>query len=153
MVTTPATPKDPSRDEIYTPPELFEKMAITFDLDVCAPKGGVPWIPAARHYSIEDDGLSQPWTGRVWMNPPYSQTGKWAARFAQHRNGITIVPMSRSQWWGDVWNSDAALVHPVSKPMFKFIKNDQRVNVYMPIVLVAYGDANIEAISRIGRVR
>lgn len=35
-------------DDYYTPRWLFDRMGITFDLDVCAPPGGVPWIPATR---------------------------------------------------------------------------------------------------------
>jgi len=42
-------------DEVYTPSLFFERLGISFDLDVCAPKGGLPWIPATDHYSIEDD--------------------------------------------------------------------------------------------------
>jgi hypothetical protein len=33
-------------DDYYTPPWIFEKLAITFDLDVASPTGGCHWIPA-----------------------------------------------------------------------------------------------------------
>lgn len=54
-----------TKDDYYTPREVFERLGLTFDLDVCAPPGGVPWVPARRYYTTADDGLSQPWFGRV----------------------------------------------------------------------------------------
>lgn len=28
-------------------------------------------MPAARHYTAQDNGLVQPWSGRVYLNPPF----------------------------------------------------------------------------------
>lgn len=53
----------------YTPAWIFERMGLQFDLDPCAPTGGVPWIPAVRHYDLEDNGLTSSWLGKVWLNP------------------------------------------------------------------------------------
>ena len=49
-------------DEMYTPEWIFEKLGLTFDVDVCAPENGIPWLPASKHYSIKDDGLAQEFT-------------------------------------------------------------------------------------------
>jgi phage N-6-adenine-methyltransferase len=79
-------------NEWYTPPELFDTLNTTFDLDVAAPKGGVPWIPAKNYYCEEIDGLKQDWYGFVWCNPPYGKdTGLWLDKFIQHKNGIALV--------------------------------------------------------------
>jgi hypothetical protein len=140
-------------DDYYTPPEVFEALNISFDLDVSAPPGGVDWIPAAHHYSIEDDALKQTWFGRVWMNPPFSNSAPFADRFLEHRNGIALLPTSRARWFGRLWDSDAAIVHPVSKPMFQFVKDGKRANIYMPVILAAFGDDCVSALSNLGRVR
>lgn len=65
---SPQTEK--TADDYYTPPHVFDALALRFELDVAAPPGGVPWVPAERYYTKEDDGLAQPWAGRVWMNLP-----------------------------------------------------------------------------------
>jgi hypothetical protein len=78
--------------EWYTPPWLFEALGIAFDLDPAAPPGGVPWVPAAHHYSEVDDGLAQPWFGRVWCNPPYGRgIERWLDRLRDHGDGIALV--------------------------------------------------------------
>lgn len=65
-------PHAATTDDWYTPAWIFEAMDETFDLDVASPPGGIPWLPCRRYYSLEDDGLAQPWEGFVWCNPPFS---------------------------------------------------------------------------------
>lgn len=50
-------------DDWYTPKWVFDDLGIDFDLDVCAPKEKLEWIPAKKHFSIDVDGLSQQWGG------------------------------------------------------------------------------------------
>ena len=134
-------------DDYYTPSWLFEDMGVTFDLDVAAPPGGVPWIPADKFFTMADDGLSQDWVGRVWMNPPYSQTTAWANRFQQHANGIALLPMSKAAWYNSLWaTADGVATVPTS------IKFDDRA-IAFGLMLWAFGDWAVEAIARIGHVR
>ena len=79
------------KDEWYTPREIIESVG-HFDLDPCAPM--IPLFHTAdRMYNREEDGLSKPWTGRVWLNPPYSQPllDNFMARMADHNNGIALL--------------------------------------------------------------
>lgn len=140
-------------DECYTPRWIFDDLQEEFDLDVCAPRGGVPWIPARRHYSFEDDSLSQPWEGFVWMNPPYSKTSPWWEKFRDHGNGIALIQMSKSKWFQNVWNSDAHMGIPRRTVSIKFIKDGKEHAVYMPVVLIGFGDRARDAIARAARVR
>jgi len=108
-------------DDYYTPPYIFKALGLEFDLDVCAPPGGVPWIPAKRHYSVIDDGLSQEWTGTVWMNPPYSECTPWIDKFIKHNNGIALLPTSNGKWMLKLWASSAVFL---MLPPMKFAKAD-----------------------------
>ncbi len=137
-------------DDYYTPAWVFERMGITFDLDVCAPPGGIPWIPAVRYFTMEDDGLAQEWTGRVWMNPPYSHVWPWVTRFLEHGEGVCLVPFARSQWLNALWDNVDAVVIPPKIGSFKFAADR---TVSYAVCLFAIGDECVEAISRLGRVR
>ena len=87
--------------EWYTPPWLFEELGVQFDLDPCSPGADVvPWVPATKSYTAEDDGLAQLWEGRVWCNPPYgSQVPHWLRRLADHGDGIALVNARTDPRW------------------------------------------------------
>lgn len=139
-------------NDFYTPPGLFLALGIKFDVDVCAPPGGVPWIPATRYLTLEDDGLSQKWIGRVWMNPPFSKPAPWVQRFLLHGNGIALLPQAKSRWYRWLWESEAALVSIAET--FGFIRPGPGVNdIASPLVLAAMGDKSVAAIARLGKVR
>jgi ParB family chromosome partitioning protein len=62
-------------NEWYTPPRFTDaahRVMGDIDLDPASCAFANQFVKAKRYYSIEDDGLEQPWEGRVWMNPPYS---------------------------------------------------------------------------------
>jgi hypothetical protein len=94
-------PNEGATVEWYTPPGIIDALGLTYDLDPCSPPGGLPWIPAQRHFSRTDDGLSQAWEGRVWMNPPYgTATGQWLERFAEHGDGVALVfARTETEWF------------------------------------------------------
>lgn len=96
----------------YTPPWVFEKMGIRFDLDPCHPIKRIEWIPVDKTYNINDDGLRSEWNGNVWLNPPYGKyTKDWLKKLNSHGNGIALV-FSRTDcaWFHDsVVNADSIL--------------------------------------------
>lgn len=65
--------------------------ASTFD-PAAPPHPAAPWLPVDRRYTSAQDGMSLPWHGRVWLNPPYGrETGKWVGRLREHGDGIAFV--------------------------------------------------------------
>jgi len=78
-VTNHATTADPVvTDERYTPGwvlDLVIKVLGGIDLDPCAdPQRRVQ---ATTHFTKNDNGLEQPWSGRVFLNPPFSNSRDW----------------------------------------------------------------------------
>ena len=71
-------------DEWYTPPDFIayaRQVMGGIDLDPASHPIAQQWIQATTSYVVSDEGLIQPWHGRVWLNPPYgSQTALWTDR-------------------------------------------------------------------------
>lgn len=87
-------------DEWYTPKYIFEALGERFDLDVACPPEGPRHVPAKRWLS--QNALTLPWSGFVWMNPPFgNQKVKraWCAKFFEHGNGIALLPDRTSAPW------------------------------------------------------
>lgn len=135
--------------EWYTPPSIFKTIDLEFDIDVCSPKGGLPWIPAKRTFCLEDDGLSQPWTGNIWCNPPYGkETSKWLKKLSLHGKGIALV-FSRTdcKWFHDyVVKADAVMF---LKGRIKFVDGNGLTGgngAGCGSILVAWGAENVKAL-------
>ncbi len=100
-------------DEWYTPSDIVGRVKSALggeiDLDPCAEeeKKGVPakGVPAKNYYTKDDDGLSQEWRGRVFMNPPYSEADRWVAKLVEeYEEGCTtaavvLVPNRSDTAW------------------------------------------------------
>jgi hypothetical protein len=144
-------------NEWYTPPHVFEALGLEFDLDPCAPPGGVPWVPARRHYSIEDDGLTQPWEGRCWVNPPYGpHASLWMRRLAAHGNGIGLVfARTDTAWFHSTVPAADAVCFLEGRlnflsPERRMAANRTNSNAGAPSILVAYGLECAEAVAASG---
>ena len=142
-------------DDYYTPPFIFEALGVEFDLDVSAPPGGVPWIPAKQSLSLLDDGLSTDWVGRVWCNPPFSNASPWAEKMVLHDNGIALLPTSKSAWFHSVWHSSSGVIALASNYKLFLRPNGEGKAIFLPVMLFAFGDDNRETLvnSGLGRVR
>lgn len=97
-------------DTWLTPRYILTQLG-TFDLDPCAAACNPHWVSDGA-MTILEDGLRQPWHGRVFMNPPFSKTSLWLERHAEHGIGISLVPATvESQVWRKhVWTKSMAIL-------------------------------------------
>lgn len=135
-----------------TPPELLSTLG-SFDLDPCSPIQR-PWETAAKHYTVEHDGLKQPWHGRVWCNPPYGRkAGQWLARLADHGNGIALI-FARTEtrmFFSEVWAKATGVLFLEGRIHFHHIDGTRAAaNAGAPSVLVAYGVDNANILRNCG---
>jgi len=94
--------------EWHTPECIIERVVRVMgeiDLDPCSNEGE-PNVPAGQHFTKATDGLSRPWTGRVYMNPPYGQgIILWVEHLCQQfergdvSEAIALVPARTDPAW------------------------------------------------------
>lgn len=144
----------PATVEWLTPPEIIAALG-PFDLDPCAPLVQ-PYATAARVFTAIDNGLIQPWDGRVWLNPPYSsaELGAWLGRMAEHDHGTALI-FARTEteaFFRHVWERATALLFMRGRLNFHLPDGTRaRANAGAPTVLCAYGmdDADVLAFAGI----
>ncbi len=106
-------------EEYYTPAEYIEaarQVLGGIDLDPASCEMAQETVRAAQFYTKETDGLMQPWSGRVWLNPPYGTTGGesnqgiWARKLIEeHQSGnvpaaILLVKAALGyEWFECLW--------------------------------------------------
>ena len=117
--------------EHYTPSVIIDAAIACMggiDLDPCSNSKTDPNVPAATHYTREDDGLAQEWRGCVYMNPPYGrEIDDWVAKLVSEyeagnvTEAIALVPSrTDTQWWQRLREYHVCLV----SGRLKFIGNN-----------------------------
>jgi len=85
-MTVPSALLSHRSDEHLTPRFILDAVIDCLggiDLDPCSNSRCCPNVPAARHFIREDDGLSKPWDGRVFLNPPFGRdVDRWFVKLA-----------------------------------------------------------------------
>lgn len=142
-----------STNDHYTPKWVFDLLRLTFDIDVAAPPGGVPWIPCKRYYTQADDGLTQAWEGLVWCNPPFSNIEPWIDRLNDHKNGVALLPHTKGSWRRKAWQGADGITEWQTLTEIRFIHKGKEKTIFPTTFLAAWGEVAVQAISNVGRVR
>ena len=139
-------------DEWLTPPHILKPLG-HFDLDPCSPIVP-PWQIADKTYNKNDNGLLQPFQGRVFMNPPYGpETAKWLKKLADHGNGIALIfaRTETAMFFSHVWNSADGILFIEGRLHFCNVQGERaKHNSGGPSCLVAYGKENADCLENCG---
>jgi hypothetical protein len=121
--------------EYYTPKEYIEaarQVMGSIDTDPASCELANRTVKAAKFYTKEDNGLSYPWLGNVWLNPPYGKEGsranqaRWSQKLIeQYQAGITkqavllVTGATETKWFQVLFD------YPICFP-------GKRINFYTP---------------------
>jgi len=139
-------------DEWYTPPEIIRSLG-EFDLDpASSPEAFGLNQSAKKIYTVRDNGLIQPWQGRVWLNPPYSNPllQQFLTKMAEHNKGIALVfAKIEAKWFHDIVLKHASAIKFLYERV-RFYKADgtQGMQPRNGSMLVAYGREEAEILSK-----
>ena len=141
-----------SSDDWITPRAILGALG-RFDLDPCA-SDAQPWPTADRmNAARENNGLAIPWTGRVWLNPPYKAVGEWLRRLAIHGNGVALVfaRVETDWWWRWVWERATSVLFVRGRLRFCLPSGGRGPGRGIgPSALVAYGQPNGDCLATCG---
>lgn len=140
-------------DNWLTPPEIIKALG-RFDLDPCDSIES-SFKTADNRYTVREDGLSQEWFGRVWLNPPFNryERGKWMERMAKHNNGIMLIPsaLETENAFDHVWGKCSGILFLKNRPHFYYPDGTMaKANSGCTICLVAYGTNNLNYLRHSG---
>jgi hypothetical protein len=97
--------------EWYSPPWLVERARQCLggiDLDPASSHEAQVIVRASEYYTIEGDALGRPWTGNVYLNPPYGRgIGRWVGKLLdEHKAGrVTRAILAVNASTGARWFS------------------------------------------------
>lgn len=133
-------------DERYTPGWVFDALGETFDLDPASPPPGVSRVPTAAVWTKADDGLTKPWHGFVWLNPPFSNSTPWADRFMAHGCGIWLGPIANARWHDQMTRRSDALILLRDFAFIHPLHGGKRSS--MPLSMHGFGPRAVAALHR-----
>ena len=145
-------------DEHYTPKKIVEtvlKCFVKVDLDPCSNSRMWPNVPSTKQYLQCHDGLSLPWYGKVFVNPPYSAVGAWVDKcLLEHRKyGAEILLLvafrTDTKWFQKLSNFSVCFIDG----RLKFVGNNNPAT--FPSCVFYLGDDHhsfVSSFSTIGRI-
>jgi hypothetical protein len=126
----PHVSQNSGNNEWYTPPAFIDAARAVMgdiDLDPASSTVANETVKAKDYFTKDDDGLSLPWYGRVWMNPPYAADliAKFTEKLAGHvaagdvQEAIVLVNnATETGWFQDLIGVASAVAFPQSRVKF-----------------------------------
>jgi len=140
--------KTPDLDtDCFTTPRWFCSAAGRFDLDTCSNPYSA--VDAERHYMLEegDNGLTDPWFGRAWSNPPYSRPHPWCRKMIRHGRGMMLLKADpTTKWFSTLFKGGARIWFLKERIRFGY-DGLEDMTAPWPCIVVCVGEPLPEALA------
>jgi len=83
------------RDDWETPEDIYDPLNEEFGFTLDAAASAANTKVHNNYYTKEEDAVLQPWSGVVWLNPPYGeQIGRFIRKaYRESLAGVTVVAL------------------------------------------------------------
>ena len=142
-------------NEWYTPADIIEAARKTMggiDLDPATSEVAQDVVKATTYYTAEANGLDKPWSGRVWMNPPYASeligqfVDKLVSELPNIEQAIVLVNnATETEWFNKLVDKAAMVCFPKSR--VKFYMPDGKTGAPLQGQAILYFGDNASAFS------
>ena len=138
-------------NEWYTPPiylEAARKTLGAIDLDPASNQTAQQNVKAKKYFTIDDDGLKKKWTGRIWLNPPYSNPEikhfceklLYEIETGNAKQAIILVNNATETQWGQMLLRNAdAVCFPSGRIKYYDYNNQPRMTPLQGQMFVYFG--------------
>lgn len=121
-------------NEWYTPQRYIEDARLVMgviDMDPASSKIANQTVKASIYYTEKEDGLTQKWSGNIWMNPPFAQPliNQFCESLAKHytlkninQACILVNNATETKWFQILASVASAICFPSKR--IKFIDPD-----------------------------
>ena len=131
-------------NEWETPQDLFNRLDSTYNFNL-DPASTDENAKCDNHYTIKDDGLSQPWGGyRVFCNPPYGrEISKWVEKaYRESFKPNTLIVMLLPARVDTRWFHDYCMKGKIEFIRGRLKFGDSKNSAPFPSMIVVFDNAN-----------
>ena len=155
-VNRPHVLNNSGNDEWFTPSDIIEAARSVLgeiDLDPASCDVANKIVKAEKYYTIDDDGLTKEWKGRVWMNPPYS-TGKislFIEKLFESKDVSEAIVLTNNatetKWFGLFFKHATKICFPSSR--IRFLKDNSELGSPLQGNAIIYFGSNGDKFSSV----